>query len=175
MDYFFMNECMIKIIVLNHPNFILNILKTLNINVKEYELFDLEVKQKNQKIDILLFSNEIVINIELNKNEVSLKRNKIYAECLSLILPSYQIIQLNINLFNETKNSKDKNVTIYNLHNTNEYIEFLTSKNPLEYKSKNKEINKIINYFKKLDLNNFQLQILKEQKIKENLDRLLKD
>ena len=68
MDYFFMNECIFKIIVKNNKSFIIELLKSINIYIEDYELFDIYEEEKT-KLDILLFTNNLVINIELNKNK----------------------------------------------------------------------------------------------------------
>jgi len=173
MNYFFMNECIFKILIKNNKKFIINLLKSINILIEDYELFEIN-ETSNIKTDILLFSKNLVINIELNKNKLSLTRNKIYIDCIKKLLPTYKVIQLNINLFKE-KNQTYNNIKIYNLYKTNEYIKFITSKNYLAFKTNNKEINYIIKKFKKIDINLFKNLITKEEKIKNKVDNLIKE
>lgn len=174
MDYFFMNEFIFKIIATTHKNFVIDFLKSLDIEINDYDLFDIPVTSDNQKIDVLLFANNLIINIQFNNKEISLKRNKIYIGCIKSIMPDYQVIQLNINLFDINTDIENDLVIIKNLYNnSNEYIDFLTSKNPLNFDTKNKFIQEVINYFQKIDLNIFKKDIIKEHKIKEYLDNLL--
>lgn len=172
MDYFFMSDYTFKIIIKTNKKFIINMLKTIGINIKDYELFEIN---ENTKQDILLFTENLVINIELNKNKKSLIRNKIYIDCISKILKDYKIIQININLFKEI-NEIYNNIKIYNLFNDNEYIKFITSKKPFTYQTKNKEINKVIKYLNyNNELDKLKPQIIKQEKLKENIDNLIQE
>ena len=173
MDYFFMNECILKILLKNNKNFIIEMLKSINIYIKDYDFFEI-YEESNTKKDILLFAKNKVINIELNKNKKSLIRNKIYIDCIKKLLPDYEVIQININLFPE----KDKifnDIKIYNLYKTNEYINFISNKDNLNFKTKNKEILKIIKYFKNSNIKNLKKLILKDKILKENIDELIKE
>lgn len=171
MDYFFMNESIFKILVLEHKNFILDLLDSINIHISDYDVFDLNIKNTNQKIDILLFSNELIINFQLNKQKKSLIRNQIYLDCLSKILYSYKLIQININLFEE-EHIISKNYTIFNYYQINEYINFLTSKDYTKFKTTNKSILKVQKYFQKIPLKSLESDIKKINNIKDNLDNL---
>lgn len=174
MDYFFMNECIFKKLIQEQKYFILEFLASIDIKISDYNLFELDVKSKNNKIDILLFCDETIINIEFNKNEKSLIRNRIYIECLSKILPTYKFIQININLFKK-ENTLNKNIKIYNYYDENEYIRFLTSKKYKEFKTKNKNILNVLKYIEKIDHSLVEKEIINENKIKEKLDNLIKD
>lgn len=175
MDYFFMNEFTFKLLISNNQTFILKLLKSININIEFFDLFEIDIETKNQKIDLLLFSRNLAINFELNKTKKSLKRNKIYAECLAKILPSYKIIQININTFDTNNNYKTNNLEIINLHQENDYIKFITAKNPLRYKTNNKSINQVIKIFNNIDIKTLEKDIYKIERIKEYLDSLIKD
>jgi len=175
MDYFFMNEFVFKLLIQNNQAFILKLLKSININIDYYNLFEIDIESNNQKIDILLFSEHLIINFELNKTKNSLKRNKIYAECLSKILSSYKVIQININSFSINNNYKTNNLEIINLHQESEFIKFITAKNPLKYKTKNKTIKQVIKTFKNIDINSIEKNIYKTERIKNNLDNLIED
>lgn len=175
MDYFFMNEFVFKLLIQNNQTFILKLLKSININIDYYNLFEIDIESNNQKIDILLFSEHLIINFELNKTKNSLKRNKIYAECLSKILSSYKVIQININSFSINNNYKTNNLEIINLHQGSEFIKFITAKNPLKYKTKNKTIKQVIKTFKNIDINSIEKNIYKTERIKNNLDNLIED
>lgn len=174
MDYFFMNEIIFKIILSKHKKFVLNLFKSIGMEIVDYEIFDVPITNKNQKVDILLFSNNLIINFQFNKNEISLKRNEIYINCIKSIMSDYQTIQLNINTFYINEDIENDRITIKNLYKNNEYIDFLTNKYPLEFKTKNKDILKVISFFKKIDLNIFKDDILNEQRIKKYLDDLIK-
>ena len=173
MDYFFMNECIFKIIIKNNKTFIIKLLKSINIFIDDFELFEI-FERGNTKTDILLFTNDTVINIELNKNKKSLLRNKIYIDCIKKLLPDYKVIQININLFKEN-NEVYNGIQIYNLYNTNEFIVFITNKDSLIFSTKNKDIKHIINYFKSSNIKNYKKLIINEEKLKENIDELIKE
>ena len=165
MDYFFMNECIFKILLTEHKKFIIKLLKSINIFIDDYQIFNINESSNEVKVDLLLFTKDTIINIQLNKTKQSLTRNKIYIECLNKILPDYKLIQINMNLFK----------TQYNLYNTNEYIKFITSKKYINFKTKNKYINNVIKYFKNIDINKYKKKIEKEQTIKRNIDALIKE
>lgn len=160
MDYFLMNECIFKEIIKNKKDFIIKLLNSMNIYINEYELFELDIESKEMKVDILLFSKDKLINIELNKNKKSLKRNKIYLDTLKKLLPNHNIIQININLFEKVNN---------------EYLSFIKSKNYNNFKTKDPYILDIIIFLNKLDKNKLTNKIKKEAKIKEKLDNLITD
>ena len=172
MDYFLMNECIFKILIKKQKDFIITLLKTLNINIDNYLLFDLNIPKKNNKIDIILIADLTIINIELNKEEKSLRRNKIFLDTLTSLLPEYNIIQININLFP----TENKYSNIYNYYKDyNEYIKFITTKDYQEFKTNNKLILDTIKYLNTLNFEKLKKEIIKEQQIKAKLDSLIKD
>ena len=171
MDYFLMHNYIFLLIIKNKPKFIIELLKSLNINIKNYELFYLSEDIN----DILLFSDNLVINIELNKNTKSLVRNKVYLDTISKILTNYNLIQININLFNTTSKINKNNYNIYNYYKENEYLKFITCKNYLTFKTENKIINEVKNYISKIDIKNIENILIKQNNYKEYLDNLIKE
>lgn len=169
MDYFLMNEYVFKLIIKNKKKFIINLLESLNIKIFDYNLFELPLKNSNTKIDIILISKNIIINFELNKSNISLNRNRIFFQTLKSILPQYQIIQININLF-KTHNY-NKNILNYTT-SYNEYINFVTCKNYQKFKTDSLSILEVIEFLKHLDINLLKPLMLKEEKIKSKLDLL---
>ncbi len=171
MDYFLMHECIFKILIKKQKIFILNFLKSLDISISDYLLFDLKVPKKNTKVDIILISNNLIINLELNKKKISLKRNKLFLETLIKLLPDYQVIQININLFAE----KNTNSNIFNYYQDNEYLKFITSLDYLKFQTNKKEIIQVQQYLKSLNQDRLIEMCLKEDSIKNNLDQLFKE
>lgn len=171
MDYFLMHNYIFLLIIKNKPKFIIELLKSININIKYYELFSLSEDIN----DILLFSDNLVINIELNKNTKSLVRNKVYLDTISKILTNYNLIQININLFNTTSKINKNNYNIYNYYKENEYLKFITCKNYLTFKTENKIINEVKNYISKIDIKNIENILIEQNNYKEYLDNLIKE
>lgn len=170
MDYFLLNEIIFKELINCKKEFILKFLNSININIDNYDLFEIYENSNECKVDLLLFSKKLVINIELNKNKVSLKRNKIYHETITKLLSNYKVIQININLFKEISANN-----IYNFFDENEYLKFITSKDYNNFETKNSYILDVIAFLNKLDKHKYINKIKKEQKIKANLDRLFKE
>ena len=171
MDYFLMNETVLKILIKEKKEFILKFLNSLDINIKKYQFFDIKMPKKNMKVDIILIGKRQIINIELNKDSLSLNRNKVFQETLAKLLPDFLVIQVNINLFK----TKDIYPNIYNFYcGYNEYIDFITSKNYQEFDTFNPIILDIIDFLNSLDKRKIEKEIIKEQEIKANLNNILK-
>ena len=171
MDYFLMNETVLKILIKEKKEFILKFLNSLDINIKKYQFFDIKMPKKNMKVDIILIGKRQIINIELNKDSLSLNRNKVFQETLAKLLPDFLVIQVNINLFK----TKDIYPNIYNFnYGYNEYIDFITSKNYQEFDTFNHIILDIIDFLNSLDKRKIEKEIIREQEIKANLNNILK-
>ena len=172
MDYFFMNECIFKLLIKNKKSFVLKFLESIGIFILDYDLLDINGVSDNTKVDIILISSNKLINIEFNREKKSLRRNQIYIECISKLMPNFEIIQININLFEENNNFID-NIKIFNYCSENEYIRFLTSKNYKLFNTRNKNIKDVIKFIDGCDYNLLIKMIKKEHKIKEKIDNLI--
>lgn len=171
MDYFLMNECVLKILIKKKKTFTMKLLKSLDIDISKYTLFDLNIPKKNMKVDIILYSKNKLINIELNKEKRSLHRNQIFYETIAKLLPELDVIQLNINLFK----TSDKQINIYNYtKGYNEYIDFITCKDYQKYNTTNPIILDVIEFLRTINQEKIKKEILHEQEIKSHLDNLLK-